>query len=228
MLSSDANSLIDPGALLIVLVGTLLATCARSGWRDIAAAVPAALTLGRKEFDGHATRSALAKTVREIERLGHLGAQPVDPPDAPSLALLNTYIRSGSIDSMRTLALAQRTERENRTAACAKVFENAGELAPVFGLVGTLFAISQLMPEVGVGSAEIVMASVASAVLSTLYGVLGAHMIFYPVARAIERKGGREELARAKIISWFEAELSGGRTRKTGTKSSVAGLRGAA
>ncbi|UAB78720.1 MotA/TolQ/ExbB proton channel family protein [Erythrobacter sp. SCSIO 43205] len=206
------TKLLDANALVIVLVGTVLATLARQGWHDFTIAVPAAFGLLSKGFDVDATRAALARTVGEINRLGHLGAEPVDPPDKATTELLNAYIRTGSIEAMLKLARSQRLQREINSVAATRVFENAGELAPVFGLVGTLFAITQLVPDVSASAAETVMGSVAGAVLSTLYGVLSAHLIFYPLARAIERKGDREETERTMLLDWFESELTDGRS----------------
>ncbi|MEM1051693.1 MAG: MotA/TolQ/ExbB proton channel family protein [Pseudomonadota bacterium] len=209
---SAATSLLDPMALAIVLIGTVLATLAREGAQDIGLAVTAGLKLGRKGFDAGSTRSALARTVGEINRLGHLGAEPFDPPDIATTKLLNAYIRSGSINAMLELARRQRLERETFSVAAARVYETAGELAPVFGLVGTLFAITQLMPEMQSSSVNIVMASVAGAVLSSLYGVLAAHLLFHPLARAIERRSDREESERSLLLQWFEGELIGPRS----------------
>lgn len=225
---SDVTGLLDPMALAIVLVGTVLATLAREGWQDMATAISGAAKLGRKGFDAGATRSALARTVGEINRLGHLGAEPVDPPDKATTKLLNSYIRSGSIDAMIKLARTQRLEREIASVAATRVYETAGELAPVFGLVGTLFAITQLMPDMDASSADIVMASVAGAVLSSLYGVLSAHLIFYPLARAIERVSDHEEAERNLLLDWFEAELNDTRSVPSRAVQEATGLRGAA
>lgn len=221
-----AAGLMDPMALSIVLVGTILATVAREGAQDVATAVSAASRLGRKGFDADAARSALARTVGEIYRRGHLGAEPVDPPDDPTTKLLNAYIRSGSIDAMVKLARTQRLEREITSVAATRVYETAGELAPVFGLVGTLFSITQLMPQMGASSTEVVMASVAGAVLSSLYGVLSAHLFFYPLARAIERRGDQEEAERSLLLEWFEGELVDARSHSSPLSRAPTGVKG--
>lgn len=225
---TQLSSLLDPLALAIVLVGTILATFAREGWQDVGVAITRAFALARNGFDAGATRSALARTVGEINRRGHLGAQAVDPPDDPTTKLLNAYIRSGSIDAMVKLARTQRLERDIQNVAATRVYETAGELAPVFGLVGTLFAITQLMPQMDTDAADIVMASVAGAVLSSLYGVLAANLVFYPLARAIERRGDKEEAQRSLLLEWFEGELTDGRTLTSRPSPTIARARDAA
>nr|WP_281494475.1 MotA/TolQ/ExbB proton channel family protein [Qipengyuania sp. S6317L1] len=127
---------------------------------------------------------------------------------------------------MLKLARAQRLKREINSVAAVRVYENAGELAPVFGLVGTLFAITQLMPDLSASASQTVMRSVAGAVLSTLYGVLSAHLVFYPLARAVERKGDREETERTMLLDWFENELTDGRSFPSrASRSSVSGMK---
>lgn len=225
---NEVTALLDPMALGIVLIGTVLATYAREGGQDVATAVTSAFRLGRKGFDAGATRAALARNVGEFNRLGHLGANPVDPPDDATTKLLNTYIRSGSIEAMLKLARTQRLRRDIRSVAATRVYETAGELAPVFGLVGTLFAITQLMPDLEASAADIVMASVAGAVLSSLYGVLSANLIFYPIARAIERRADHEEAERSLLLEWFEGELTDGRRAPSQTTPTLETVRGAA
>ncbi|MDJ0643657.1 MAG: MotA/TolQ/ExbB proton channel family protein [Erythrobacter sp.] len=205
-MTSTLAQMFDPGALTIVLSGTLLATAARCGWQDLKHAAIAVAQLRRGSFDEDGNRAALAHTVHEIEANGTLGADAPLPPD-PSLAkVVNAYLRHSSVEAMQNARRAERTAREMERGAAARTFEYAGELAPVFGLVGTLFAMTQLAPTEN-DMVQATMSSIATAVLSTLYGVLIAHMLCFPIARAIERHGEREEAARERLIEWLNAHL---------------------
>lgn len=207
------NAFMDPGALTIVLAGTLIATIARCGWRSSLAAARALTRLGTARFDDDANRAALARAAPEIKRRGPLCADAPPPPDRSIARLVESYLINGSLDALHMTARAERTSREIARSQSMQVFEYAGELAPIFGLVGTLFAITQLTPDTAFSAAETAMAAIATAVLSTLYGVLTAHLVCVPLARIIERSGEREEAARAKLIDWFEAELTRVRPR---------------
>ena len=205
--------MIDPGALTIVLTGTAIATVARCGWHDLRQTARALAGLGRSTFDEDANRVALAKTVREIEARGPLCADVSLPPD-PSLARgIKTYLRHSSLEEMHAVRRAERASREVARNAAARTFEYAGELAPVFGLVGTLFAITQLVPAEG-DVVENTMGAIATAVLSTLYGVLTAHTLCIPLARAIERQGEREETERGELVDWFEGQMRNSATAR--------------
>lgn len=205
---SETSGLLDPGALAIVVGGTALATCARMGWRDVHAALQAAARLGRSGFDEDGNRALLARNIREIRERGHLAARLAFPPDPATVDLLDSYLTSGSIETLHRMAQQGRAAREAKSARAASVFENAGEVAPVFGLVGTLIAITQLMPDIGSGAAESVMTAIAGAVVSTLYGVLLAQLVCFPLGRAILRQRQSEEAVRGGLVDWFENELS--------------------
>lgn len=209
----DASLYFDPAALFVVLAGTAIATLARCGFSAIRAAIGALVRLPAPGFDEDANRAALARCASEIATRGHLCAECPLPPDRALARLADTYLTSGSLDALHTEARALRTVREVARAQAVRVFEFAGELAPVFGLVGTLFAITRLTPVAGSTSAEVTMAAVATAVLSSLYGVLTAHLVYIPLAHAIERKGDREEDMRGDLLDWFEAMLAGGTGR---------------
>lgn len=204
---------VDPSALVVVLAGTLLATIARCGWREIKVAARALSRLGALAFDADGNRAALARSASAIAKRGHLCADTPTPPDPATARMVAAYVTSGSLDTLHSIARAERAHREIARAQAVRVFEFAGELAPVFGLVGTLFAITQLASVNTSSATTVTMAAVGTAVLSSLYGVLTANLFCIPLARAIERRGEREEEVRTKLLGWFESELVGGSPR---------------
>ncbi|MEL7445607.1 MAG: hypothetical protein AAGK02_07315, partial [Pseudomonadota bacterium] len=165
-MSNSFASLFDPSAFGVVICGTLLATLARCGWRDLTVAITMVASLGRQGFDEQANRVAIARTIRKVERDGPLCADPPPPPDTEMRKLFDIYFRKRCLETLRHTHKAARVQREIRRVQAARAFETAGELAPIFGLVGTLYAITGLAGgEEGVVAAT--MASLATAVLST-------------------------------------------------------------
>ncbi|MEO1729499.1 MAG: MotA/TolQ/ExbB proton channel family protein [Pseudomonadota bacterium] len=201
-------SLFDPEALAIVLVGTALATFARTGWQGIGNALPWLVRFARSGFDEPANRTALARWVRAVRKSGILGADAPFPPDAALSRALDGLVRSGSLAMFHMLHDAARKERVEQHKRAAQVFEQAGELAPVFGLVGTLFAMTQLAPGTGEDASAAAFGAIASAVLSSLYGVLTANLVCFPIAGAIMRRSAREEHARGKLVNWVADEIA--------------------
>lgn len=204
------SSLFDPTALAIVVTGTVIATLARCGTADTRAALSAAGRLLRGGFSAEANRKALAQAASAVQRDGPRRADPALPPDPALAALVASYLRHGSLDSLPGLRRTDRALEETRRFAAAQVFACAGELAPVFGLVGTLYGLSQLAPAGAGASATLtIMSAVSTAVLTSLYGALSAHLVFFPLASAIERRGETEDASREALADWFIAQIGG-------------------
>lgn len=218
---SEAAALFDPGALTVVVAGTLIATAARAGRRDLRAAGRALVQIVTPSFNAARNRQALARAATAIRERGALCAETEAPPDPAFARLVEAVCLTGTTHSLQALSRSHRTSREIARLEAQRVFEYAGELAPVFGLVGTLFAITQLAPIAADTAAETTMAAVATAVLSSLYGVLSAHLVYLPLARAIERRGEREEEAREKLVDWFESELAGEHDHRPASRRSA-------
>lgn len=202
------TALIDPGAFTIVMAGTVLACAARCGWRDFGAALREAAALVRPGFDAEGNRKALARAVTAIRRDGSHRANPALPPDRALGLMLETYLRHGSLDALQRTRRAERALDEARRVSAAQVFVWAGELAPVFGLIGTLYAFTQLAPAGGGDVVGLTLAAIATSVLSTLYGALLAHLACYPLASAIERRGLAQEQAREALAEWFAEQVA--------------------
>ncbi|MFM7402667.1 MAG: MotA/TolQ/ExbB proton channel family protein [Erythrobacter sp.] len=204
------SSLFDPGSLGIVMAGTILATLARCGWRDCSAALSAASGLARGGFQAAANRKALALAIAVIRNEGQHRAEPALPPDRAFPLMLEAFLREGTLVSARKLNRTERTSQEERRVNAMQVFQCAGELAPVFGLIGTLYGLTQLAPgDGGSHATAVVMAAVSTAVLTSLYGALMAHLVCFPLASAIERQGLAEEQAREALADWFALQIGG-------------------
>jgi chemotaxis protein MotA len=200
---STMTSLFDPGALGVVVAGTMLATSVRCGWRDFGAALRTASMLGRRGFDPDANRRALAKALTAIERDGAHRADPALPPDRTLGLMIESFLRNGTLAAFESARGAQRGLNEAGRNSAVQVFAWAGELAPVFGLVGTLYGLTQLAPGGAASPAVTIMGAVSTAVLTSLYGALLAHLVCYPVASAIERRGLGEDREREALADWF-------------------------
>lgn len=204
---NSISTLFDPGALAIVVTGTVLATAARCGWREFGAALRAAGGLARRGFHAEDNRKALARALTAIQRDGPHRADPALPPDRALGLMLETLLRHGTLEALGTARRAQRALDEARRVSAAQVFGWAGELAPVFGLIGTLYGLTQLDPGAGVSTAATIMGAVSTAVLTSLYGALLAHLLCHPIASAIERRGLADEQGRETLADWFVAQV---------------------
>jgi chemotaxis protein MotA len=199
----ELNHFWDPVTLGIV--GTLLATVLRVGWAAAGATV-AQMLAPRARFDADGVRAELARVVQEVARNGLLRTEPRSTGDAEFDAALGALVGQRSMDAMRKVLASARAARMAPAESAIRTLMQAAELAPVFGLAGTLISLSKL-PGNGIDRSAY-MGAIGMAVHATLYGLVLANLLLSPVARWVERRARREEVARQAIIDWFDYELA--------------------
>jgi chemotaxis protein MotA len=197
--------LFDPNALMLVVLGTLAATILRCGFAELGSAARMTLRLFRRRFSEARMRGALAAQVRHINAQGLLRAEIGTLSDDDLNEALCAMLHRRSVEAIAEQHALQRTRRERRAADAARVFNLAADLGPVFGLAGTLVALSQL-PAGGLAP-EAISTAVSTAVLTTLYGVVTANLIYGPLGRQITRVAEREEEDRQLVIDWLISQL---------------------
>lgn len=72
------------------------------------------------------------------------------------------------------------------------------KLMPVFGFVGTIIGLIEVLNHMG--SAEVIGKGLATALLTTFYGLLYANIVFLPVAKKLAEHTRTQALERALII----------------------------
>ena len=202
-----AASLFDPGAVAVVLAGTLVATLASSGWQSVKLAVRCVAKLVSPPFQAHANRASLARWAQALKTSGVLVAEETPPPDATFARAVTQLLRKGSWEAFRSVHDAAKAARIDTHRQAVAALEKAGELAPVFGLVGTLFAMTRIAPASQGDTIAATYGAIATAVLSSLYGVLMAHLVALPLAGAIARRSQNEEKARDQLAEWLHDEV---------------------
>lgn len=202
----DLAMLIDGPAALIVGGGTLLATVLRSGLADCRITLRKLAGLGRRGFDYDHTRAELALQIQEIRQDGLIRAVPHHSGDAEFDEATDALIERRSVSALLEAHEAHRSRRLAESERAVRTLAQAAELAPVFGLAGTLISLSQL-PAEGIARGAFAGA-IGMAVTTTLYGLLAANLLLAPLARMIERKAQAEEVERQQVTDWLAAEVA--------------------
>jgi chemotaxis protein MotA len=198
-------NLIDGPSALIVFGGTALATVLRSGLSDCRVTLTKLRQLGAKPFDPDRARSELAAQIQEIQRDGLLRANPHHFGDSEFDEATDALITRRSVPALLAAHEEHRARRVKESDRAVRTLAQAAELSPVFGLAGTLISLSQL-PAAGVAQGSFT-AAISMAVVTTLYGLLGANLILAPLARIIERKANGEEADRQAVIDWITTQV---------------------
>lgn len=199
-------NLIDGPSALIVFGGTALATVLRAGWSDCRLALRKLRALGEEPFDIDETRAELALQIQEIRKDGLLRAHPHHFGDREFDEATDALISRRSIPALMAAHEAHKARRLGEAERAVRTLAQAAELSPVFGLAGTLISLSQL-PAEGIARGSFT-AAISMAVVTTLYGLLGANLLLAPLARMIERKAQAEEAERQKVIDWLAGQVA--------------------
>lgn len=199
-------NLIDGPSALIVLGGTLLSTVLRAGWSDCTITLTKLAQLGSNTFDAKAARAELGRQIQEIQKDGLYRANPHRFGDAEFDEATEALIHRRSVPALLAAHEAHKARRLGEAERAVRTLAQAAELAPVFGLAGTLISLSQL-PAEGIARGALTGA-ISMAVITTLYGLLSANLVLAPLARMVERKAQAEEAERQTMIDWLAQQIA--------------------
>ena len=196
----------DAPALLVVLGGTLLGTILRCGLRDCGAVLRGLAGLGGAGFDADEVRKQLAIQIQQITRDGILRARPRALRDSEFDEATDAMIGQRSIPALIAAHEGHSQRRIAQATAAVRTLVQAAELAPVFGLAGTLISLTRL-PADGIERSAFLVA-IGMAVHATLYGLVTANLLLMPLAAWIERVALAEERTRGALIDWLAAQMA--------------------
>ncbi len=112
-----------------------------------------------------------------------------------------------SADTVRDIMELEAEWEEARHATGKKIADQLGAFAPAFGMIGTLVGLVQMLQDLsdpnGIGL------GMATALLTTLYGAMGANMVFIPVAGKLEMVSKTNQQLRKLMIEGIVAIQSG-------------------
>ena len=105
-------------------------------------------------------------------------------------------------DKVRTIL---ETDIENMSARhedSAAMYDKASSVAPAFGMVGTLVGLINMLKSMDLsGDSQSTLGSdMGTALITTLYGCLLAHMIFGPIATLLRNRDSEEVLCKMIIV----------------------------
>lgn len=202
-----ALHLLDGPSAVVVFGGTALATFLRCGLTEAAITLRALAALPRRRFRADEARAELAKQVRAIQQDGLLRAPVGRVGDREFDDATDALFHDRSVGALLAAHDRHKARRMGDANTAVRVLAQASELAPVFGMAGTLIALNQMVGAALDGGAAMTGA-IGMAVVTTLYGILAANLLLAPLARAIERASGAEEAERQQVMDWLAQQVS--------------------
>lgn len=206
MAANMALHLMDGSSALIVLGGTAVATFLRCGRRETALTLRALAALRQRRFSADDARAELARQVRAIQQDGLLRAPVSHVGDAEFDDATDALFHDRSVAALLAAHERHKARRLGQANTAVRVLAQASELAPVFGMAGTLVALNRMVGMPLDGGAAMTGA-IGMAVVTTLYGILAANLLLAPLARAIERAARAEDAERQKVMDWLARQV---------------------
>jgi chemotaxis protein MotA len=206
----NPGSLLQPAALLIVVVGTLGAVLLQSGFPTFRRALSMAATVFREPPDDHARLSRAFVFWSSIARregllsLERLCDKEPDPFTSKGLRLIVDGIDG---DRLRTMLEQDINAWEDRERAAVKVWESAGGYAPTVGILGAVLGLIHVMENLSEPGK--LGAGIAVAFVATIYGVGLANLLFLPIAGRLKARISREA-SRREVLTEALAALAAG------------------
>ncbi|MBI5242723.1 MAG: MotA/TolQ/ExbB proton channel family protein [Elusimicrobia bacterium] len=116
------------------------------------------------------------------------------------------------IDGLDTEVIRERFERDilvtrHRHGQTSSIFKSAGTFAPIFGLLGTLIGVVQVLAKISDPTA--MASSMAIAMTASFYGIFSANFLFLPIANKLTFYSEEEMLNRELIAKGVLALQAG-------------------
>jgi len=213
----DGNSfgpLIGPSSVVLVLFGTIGATLAAYRMED-AKRLPkgfiVAFTASPPEPDALVTQMMEFSEAARREGLLALEAKMEELEDPFLKAGLTMVVDGVEGDEVREVMETEITAMESRHEGLIGLFKKLVEYAPTLGMIGTVIGLINILGNLS--DPEALGTGMALALLTTLYGVFFANIIFAPVAGKLEKLNAIEVAARELTVEGVLAIREGASPR---------------
>ena len=195
-----AGAAINVNGLIIVAGGVTVAALLSFDGVDIRRSIGALLTAMRRDNSLDSDAQHIIETARLMRRNLHEAELYVQR--VPNLFLrtaLQMVIDGIPLDDLMNV-LSWRIEKDAESENVrARLFRTLAACAPAFGLLGTIVGMVGMLGHLADGNLARVGAGMATAMLSTFYGLVLAFLIFKPAAIKLEQKT-RERVAASNLL----------------------------
>ena len=119
-------------------------------------------------------------------------------------------VDNNDADQVKEIMMNDIEQASDRHDAGAGMYDKAGSVAPAFGMVGTLVGLINMLKAMDVESGGGNLGpAMATALVTTLYGCVLAHMLFGPIATQLRQRDAEEVLCKLIIVEGIMSIQSG-------------------
>ncbi len=208
MIGSGLMSFVDIPSVLIVVGGTFAVTFIMFPMKTVIGSIKVAM----KAFFAKPPNSS--EMIKQLAQLADVArkqglvelekSNPSDPFLKKGVILVSGGTEEGMVRSILENDIAYMKKRHIKNQG---VFKGMGNMAPAFGMIGTLIGLVQMLQNLSDPSA--IGPAMAVALLTTFYGSVIANVICIPIAKKLEERSEEESLYLEIIMEGVVSILNG-------------------
>ena len=202
------------GASVFITIGCTVMVLIASFPISQIAAIPKhiGILMNTKRYDPKAIIDQLVELAQIARKNGLLaleeqGNQQQDPFFKQCIMLI---VDNNDADQVKEIMMNDIEQASDRHDFGAGMYERGSSVAPAFGMVGTLVGLINMLKAMDVESGGGNLGpAMATALVTTLYGCVMAHMIFGPIANQLRQRDEEEVLCKLIIVEGIMSIQSG-------------------
>ncbi|MEE3625886.1 MotA/TolQ/ExbB proton channel family protein [Nitrospirillum sp. BR 11752] len=183
----------NPEGLVIVLGGVVCVALLAFRGDEIRAALGALVGIVRDRDSIRADVAELMEVARPLyEKRIQAADERAQRVSHPFLRLgLQMVVDGQPLEDLLQVMNWRIQKQMELEAGQSRFFRTLATFSPAFGLLGTLAGMVGMLKHLGEGDIGLIGASMAVAMLATLYGLILANLVFKPIAIKLEQRTGR-------------------------------------
>ncbi|WOE74752.1 MotA/TolQ/ExbB proton channel family protein [Alterisphingorhabdus coralli] len=183
----------DPLSLLLVILVSVVIAWVQNGsagaWHGLSV-LPVLLSRNAEDVAERA-RLAMVRVEQRVEENGPFHADRI-APDIPYIASLAEMLaNSTSWKEFSEATQPYRQRQHQKRESAIGFWSDMAEVAPAIGMIGTVVGLIIMFD--GITSADAIGEAMAVCLLTSLYGLLLAHVVANPIARRTELYANQEK-----------------------------------
>jgi len=211
---TQLKNFLDPASVMITIGCTIMVVIA-SFPTSMLAAIPKhfKIILNTKKFNPATYVDQLTELAQKARKDGLLSLEEAareqkDPFFKQAIMLIVDANDPDHVRSILENDIEQMSARHDGTAA---MYDKASSVAPAFGMVGTLVGLINMLKNMSLSGdgANTLGTDMGTALITTLYGCILAHMVFGPIASHLRNQDEEEVLCKMIIVEGITGIQSG-------------------
>ncbi len=201
------------GPSVAITIGCTLAIIVASFPGSMLASIPKhfKIILNTKKFKPHIYVDQLTELAQKARKDGllsleEIASQQEDPFFKQAIMLL---VDGSDADRVRSVLENDIEQMSARHEAVAGMYDKASAVAPAFGMVGTLVGLINMCKNLNGSDSSNLGNDMGTALITTFYGCILAHMIFGPIATHLRHQDEEEVLCKQIIVEGITGIQSG-------------------